>query len=112
MALRVPMQHVRELFIFVHGVQVMVAWAFFSYGWDRPGHPCYHVHTLNFGQDRPLPLRSGDNGIGWRAWFEDGVDFRFESGIATRGWDELRSLSDGSLFYLVSFLHSPVEVKR
>ena len=108
----VPELHVPELFVLVHGAQVMVAWVPYSGGWYPQGNPCYHVRTFNFGQGSPLPLWSGDNETGWRALFEDGVSFTFESGIDTRGKNELRLLSDGSLFYLVSPPPpSPVEVK-
>ena len=102
-----PEVHLRELFTFVHGAQVVVAWAIYGDNWYQPGNPCYHVRTFNFGQGSPLPLRRGDNGTGWTALFEDGVSFTFESGIDTRGKDELRSLSNGSLFYLVSCLPQP-----
>ena len=106
-ALWVPVEHVRKIFTFVHGAQVMVVRTFFSGGWDRPEHPCYHVHTFNFGRGCPLPLRRGANGTGWMALFTDGVDFRFESGTAMGVRDELGSLGDGSLFSLVSRLSQP-----
>jgi len=105
--LRVPELNIPQLFTLVHGAQVMVAWAIYIGGWYQQGDPCYHVRTFNFGQGSPLPLRCRDDGTGWRASFEDGVSFTFESNIDLRGKDELRSLSDGSLFCLVSCLPQP-----
>jgi len=106
-ALRVPALRASELFTLVHGAQVMVVRVSYSSDWYREGRPCYHVHAFDFGRGSPLPLRCGDNWTGWMVWFEDGVSFRFESDIDMRGKNELMSLSDGSLFHLVSCLPQP-----
>jgi len=99
-----PELHTPELLTLVHGAQVMVVQVYYSRDWHQEGYPCCHVHAFDFGRGSPLPLRRGDNGTGWMAWFEDGVSFRFESDIDMRGTNELMSLSDGSLFHLVSRL--------
>jgi len=80
---------------FVHGARVVVVGIHF-FGWDQ-----YHiVHTFNFGRCSSLPLRGGAGGTERRVLFEDGANFEFELGDSMR--DELLSLSDGSLFCLVS----------
>jgi len=77
----------------VHGTQVAVV--------GLVCH-CYNIHTFDFGRCSSLPLRGGAGGTERRVLFEDGADFKFESGDG--GWDEFRSSSDGSLFCLVSCL--------
>jgi len=74
----------------VHGTQVAVV------GWARH---CYNVHTFDFAQRSSLSLRGGAGGTERWVAFEDGANFKF---AGNGGWDQFQSLSDGSLFSLVS----------
>ena len=86
-----------RLSAFVHDAQVMVMRKSSGLGYD--------VRTFDFSQRGrgSLPLRSEADGIE-SVPFEDGADLRFglESSVGPR--EELQSLSDGSLIYLVSCL--------
>jgi hypothetical protein len=86
-----------ESSIFIHGAQVMVV---------RPISPNLlsarhwsHIYTFNFGRHGSLQHRGGTEIL-----FGDGVNSRLPWGDGINLSDELRSLSDGSLFHLVSRL--------
>ena len=89
------------LFTFVHGARVMIAEPFSA---RSPGG--YYVRTFDFSRcgRGSLPLRGGADGTERRVLFEDGANIRFEPDCKIGPWDDLESLSDGSLICLVSFL--------
>lgn len=82
----------------VHGARVVVVQT-------QLGSQSNEVRTFNFCQRSSLPLQEGGGVTKRRALFEDGVCSNFRSGLDP---DSLRvqplSLSDGSLFYVVSCL--------
>jgi len=84
---------------FVHGTKVAVVGTNDAHGWPRR---CHNVRTFDFGRCSSLQLRGGTESL--RVLFEDGAHFEFESGGGSNSWDELRSLSDESVFCLVSCL--------
>jgi len=94
---------------FVHGAQVMVMWPheFIDMSWS---HACYHeVYTLDFSQRgrSSLPLGHGEGGGSEGSPLSEGEGcIRFEPGHGMRADDKLGSLSDGSLFFLVSLSQS------
>jgi len=87
-------------YTFVHGAQVMIGRALLPHGLGG-----YDVRTFDFGKRGcgSLPLRGGDDGTERRVLFEDGANLVFEPDDGLNLRVELRSLSDGSLMYLVSF---------
>jgi hypothetical protein len=92
---------------FIHGAQVMVVRTSFTGNLGWPVQHWCHLHTFDFGRHSSLPLLGGADGIERRAQFKDGANFRFELGNGMP-WGGFRSLSDGSLFYLVSCLPQSV----
>ena len=89
--------------IFVHGAQVMVV-QWLAGGLNFPGW-YYNIQTFDFSRRgrSSLPLWGGEGcGTERTAWFEDKGGIRFEPGDEMGSLDELRSLSDGNLFYIVS----------
>ena len=90
-----------RVFTFIHGAQVMIAQPFLPHGLG-----CYHIRTFDFGKRgrSSLPLRDGADGTERRVLFEDGANLDFEPDDGIDIHQELQSLSDGSLMYLVSCL--------
>ena len=85
---------------FVHGAQVMVVQSL-----DLDDYQYHKVRTFDFSKRSTLPLRGEAGVIGRRALFEDGLSSSFQSGGGLYlNVVDLFSLSDGSLFYLVSCL--------
>ena len=89
--------------IFVHGAQVMVVWAHVTFKMDWLEEFYYGVYTLDFSR-----RCGGAGGSMERAFSEGGWCIKFEPAHSMSSWDSLRSLSDGSLFFLVSRLSQPV----
>ena len=108
---------IRGLQTFVHGTQVAVALTHRADVWDWPGH-YYGVQTFDFSRwgRSSLPLWHGwGRGTERSVLFEDEGCFKegclkFGPGDNAIPWGQLRSLSDGSLFYLVSCLSVRSEV--
>ena len=88
-------------FIFFHGVRVVIVQPSFLHR----GLSDYHVRTFDFSRcgRSSLPLWGGADGTTRRALFDEGTNLRPEPDIDIDLWDELQSLSDGSLIHLVSF---------
>jgi len=87
-----------SIFAFVHSAQVKIA------RWSGVlGR--YDVRTFDFSQRgrSSLPLRGGADAER-RVLFEAGVNLKFGSDDGSSPWGELKPLSDGSLFDLVSRL--------
>jgi len=88
---------------FVHGARVMVVWTRVTYR-DWLEEYCYEVYTLDFSQRGRSSLPhwcGGDGGPG-------GGCIKFEPAYGMSSWDTLTSLSDGSLYFLVSCLSQSV----
>ena len=89
-------------FTFIHGAQVMIAHPFSLHGLGG-----YHIRTFDFSRRGrgSLPLRDwADDKTERSLLFEDGANLRFEPDGSIELWDELQSLSDGSLIHLASCL--------
>lgn len=101
---------------FVHGAQVMVVGKYPSNAWDSRGDYKYGVQKLDFtwrGRSS-LPFldrESGGTERSVRALFERKrcIGIKPDGGMSS--WGELRSSSDGRLFYLVSCPSRLLEVK-
>jgi len=89
---------------FVHGAQVVVMWAHITLKVDWSEEFYYRVYTLDFSQRgrSSLPLWCGGGGGSG----EECIKFEPAHGMSS--WDVLRSLSDGSLYFLVSRLSQSV----
>jgi len=83
--------------VYVCGAQMVAAWerGAYSVGWSRQ----YSIQTFNFSWR--------GHGAEESALFKDEGRFIFEPGHGMNSLDELRLLSDGSLFHLVSCLSRP-----
>ena len=92
---------------FVHGAQVVVMWPHDLFGMSWSCECYYKAHTLDFSQrgrsSLPLWYEEG-GGCEWSSLSEGERYIKFEPGHGMCAGDKLRSLSDGSLFFLVSRL--------
>ena len=99
---------------FVHGAQVMMVRTYPA--WDRSGKYYHGIWVLDFSwrgrSSSSTPLRGGVvNEARWLVMLDDAECIRFELGGGMGSWEAVKSLSDGSLFYLVSCLSQPVGSK-
>ena len=99
-AVAIEVQHDQghRLLTFVHGAQVMIARES-----SLRRFRDYDVRTFDFSQrGRGSLPRGGADGTVRRVSFQDGVNLGFELDGRVDAWDELKSLSDGSLIHPVS----------
>jgi len=95
--------------VFVHGAQVVVMWPHgtSAQAWLRD-RDYYGVHLLDFSWRGRSSLPRG-GGFKGNALIDDEWRFSFETGVGVSVLrNELRSLSDGSIFCLVSCLSRTV----
>ena len=89
--------------VFVHGAQVVV-WMHSAGGWGISEQCNVQALNLSWRGRNSLPVWNEGDGTGKRALLKDDGCSLFELGSGLGSLDELRLLSDGSLFYLVSRL--------